>query len=201
MVGPGEGARQAFLLRLHPGQQLTEKCGDRAVGTGGLRAGEASGHQPKDPLLCRKCREKREELRAFEDNWARGAFVRSCIHLLREMDRGSHFFYALEKMRGGKKHVTCLLAEDGTTLTEPVEMCGRAQAFYASLFSPDLTDPGACRVLWEELPMVSVSDRDRLEFPLTLAEFSEALRRMPTYKSPGMIVSSTVCFGTSSAQT
>ncbi|CAM2096344.1 unnamed protein product [Caretta caretta] len=34
--------------------------------------------------------------------------------------------------------------------------------------------------------MVSASDRDRLEFSLTLAEFSEALRHMPTNKSPGM---------------
>ncbi|CAM2118646.1 unnamed protein product [Caretta caretta] len=102
------------------------------------------------------------------------------------MDRGSRFLYALEKMRGDKKHVTCLMAEDGTPLTELAEMCGRARAFYASLFSPDLTDPSACRVLWEELPRVSASDRDRLELPLTLAEFSEALRRMPTNKSPGM---------------
>ncbi|CAM4585855.1 unnamed protein product [Lepidochelys kempii] len=65
-------------------------------------------------------------------------------------------------------------------------MCGRAHAFYASLFSPDPTDPSACRVLWEELPMVNASDRDQLELPLTLAEFSEALCRMPTNKSPGM---------------
>ncbi|CAM4592140.1 unnamed protein product [Caretta caretta] len=101
------------------------------------------------------------------------------------MDHGSRFFYALEKMRGAKKHITCLLAEDDTPLTEPAEMCGRARAFYTSLFSPDPTDPSVCRVLWEELPTVSASDRDRLELPLTLAEFSEALRRMPT-KSPGM---------------
>ncbi|CAM2098156.1 unnamed protein product [Caretta caretta] len=163
-----------------------EKCGDRAVGTGGLRAGEASGHQPRGPLLCGACREKWEELQAFKDHRARGAFVRSRIRLLCEMDRGSRFFYALEKMRGAKKHVTCLLAEDGTPLTEPVEMCGRAPDFYASLFSPDQIDPGACRVLWEQLPTVSASDRDQLELPLTLAEFSEALRRMPTNKSPGM---------------
>ncbi|CAM2100524.1 unnamed protein product [Caretta caretta] len=77
---------------------------------------------PEDPLLCRACREKWEELRALEDHRARGAFVRSRIHLLREMDCGSHFFYALEKTRGAKKHITCLLAEDGTPLTEPVEM-------------------------------------------------------------------------------
>ncbi|CAM2099406.1 unnamed protein product [Caretta caretta] len=69
---------------------------------------------------------------------------------------------------------------------EPAEMCGRARTFYTSLFSPDLTDPSACRVLWEEFPKVSASDRDRLEMPLALAEFLEALRRMPTNKSPGM---------------
>ncbi|CAM4490618.1 unnamed protein product [Caretta caretta] len=102
------------------------------------------------------------------------------------MDCGSHFFCALEKTRGAKKHITCLLAEDGTPLTEPAEMCRRARAFYASLFSPDPIDPGACRVLWEELPTVSTSDRDRLELPFTLAEFSEALCHMPTNKSPGM---------------
>ncbi|CAM2094788.1 unnamed protein product [Caretta caretta] len=141
---------------------------------------------PEDPSLCGACREKREELRALEDHRARGAFVRSRIRLLREMDRGSRFFYALEKTRGAKKHVTCLLAEDGTPLTDPEEMCGRARDFYTSLFSPDPTDPDACEVLWEELPTVSMGDRDRLELPLTLAEFSEALRRMPTNKSPGM---------------
>ncbi|CAM2112028.1 unnamed protein product [Caretta caretta] len=140
---------------------------------------------PEDPSLCGACREKQEELWALEDHWARGAFVRSCICLLREMDRGSRFFYALEKTRGAKKPRWHPLL-DGTPFMDQVEMCGRARDFYTSLFFPDLTNPGACRVLWEELPMVSLGDRDRLELPLTLAEFSEALRRMPTNKSPGM---------------
>ncbi|CAM2118680.1 unnamed protein product [Caretta caretta] len=108
---------------------------------------------PEDPSLCGACREKREELRALKDHQARGAFVRSRIRLLREMDRSSRFFYALEKKRGAKKHITCLLAEDGTPITDPAEMCGRARAFYAGLFSPDLTNPNSCRVLWDELPM------------------------------------------------
>ncbi|CAM2102693.1 unnamed protein product [Caretta caretta] len=141
---------------------------------------------PEDPSLCGACWEKREELWALKDNWAWGAFVRSLIHLLREMDRGSHFFYAVEKSGGAKKHMTCLLAEDGTSLTIPAEMCGRARAFYAGLFSPEPTDPDACRVLWDGLPMVSMGDRDWLELPLILTKFLEALHRMPTNKSLGM---------------
>ncbi|CAM2099616.1 unnamed protein product [Caretta caretta] len=37
---------------------------------------------PEDPSLCGACREKPEELRAPEDHWARGAFIRSRIRLL-----------------------------------------------------------------------------------------------------------------------
>ncbi|CAM5096507.1 unnamed protein product [Natator depressus] len=141
---------------------------------------------PEDPSLCGTCWEKREELRALDNYQARGAFVRSCIRLLQEMDRGSCFFYALEKRRGAKKHVTCLLAEDGAPLTDPAEMCDRAMTFYPHLFSPDLTDPTACRVLWDRLPMVGTGDRDRQGLPLSLAEFSEALCHMLANKSPGM---------------
>ncbi|CAM2098194.1 unnamed protein product [Caretta caretta] len=68
------------------------------------------------------------------------------------MDHGSRIFYALQKRRGAKKHVTCLLAEDGTPLTDPEKMRRRARAFYANLFSPDLTDADAHRVLWTKLP-------------------------------------------------
>ncbi|CAM2097047.1 unnamed protein product [Caretta caretta] len=67
---------------------------------------------PEDLFLCGACWEKQEALQALEDHRARAAFVRSHIRLLREMDHGSRFFYALEKTRGAKKHVTCLLAED-----------------------------------------------------------------------------------------
>ncbi|CAM2113357.1 unnamed protein product [Caretta caretta] len=77
---------------------------------------------PEDPPLCGACREKWEELWAFKEHRSLGTFVRSRISLLREMDRGSRFFYALEKRRGAKKHVTCLLTEDGTPLIDPVEM-------------------------------------------------------------------------------
>ncbi|CAM2098309.1 unnamed protein product [Caretta caretta] len=69
------------------------------------------------------------------------------------MDHDSHFFYAMEKRRGAKKHVTCLLVEDGTPLTDLEEMCGRARAFYANLFSPDPTDADAHarRVLYTDM--------------------------------------------------
>ncbi|CAM2113491.1 unnamed protein product [Caretta caretta] len=102
------------------------------------------------------------------------------------MDRGSCFFYALEKKRGTEKQITCLLAEDSASLIDLEKMSGRARVFYTNLFSLDPTDTDACRVLWKEIPTISAGDQDQLELPLTLAEFSEALCLMPTNKSPSM---------------
>ncbi|CAM2103817.1 unnamed protein product [Caretta caretta] len=65
-------------------------------------------------------------------------------------------------------------------------MCGRARAFYAGLFSPDPTDAEACRMLWTEIPTVSVGDRDRLELPLSLWLSSQKPSIASTNKSPGM---------------
>ncbi|CAM2105965.1 unnamed protein product [Caretta caretta] len=70
------------------------------------------------------------------------------------MNIGSCFFCALEEKRDSKKHITCLLAEESTPLTNSVEMWGRARISYASLFSLNLTNVDACGVLWNELPMV-----------------------------------------------
>ncbi|CAM2110698.1 unnamed protein product [Caretta caretta] len=141
----------------------------------------------EDPPLCEACREKREELQALKDHRARGTFVQSHIHLLWKMDHGSCFFYTLEKRRG-PRNTSPVFWQRTAPPSRIRRRCagGLGPEFYAGFFSPDPTDPGACGVLWEELPTVSVGDRDRLELPLTLAEFSEALRRMPTNKSPGM---------------
>ncbi|CAM2111237.1 unnamed protein product [Caretta caretta] len=130
---------------------------------------------PGDPPLCGAYREKREELSALDNLRAQGAFVRSHIHLLREMDHGSRFFYALAKKGGGQKSMfSASWQRMAPPPTDLVEMRERARTFYTGLFSPDPTDADACGVLWDGLLPVSTGDRDRLELSLTLAEFSEA---------------------------
>ncbi|MGH0177545.1 UNVERIFIED_CONTAM: hypothetical protein FKN15_075286, partial [Acipenser sinensis] len=130
--------------------------------------------------------EKKSTLRDLQLQRSRGAYVRSRIQFLREMDRGSHFFYALEKKKGDRRNITCLLADDGSLLTDPESVNERARAFYSDLFSPDPVDSDACRVLWDGLPTVGEGVREEFEGRLTLAELSGALSRMPYNKSPGI---------------
>nr|P14381.1 RecName: Full=Transposon TX1 uncharacterized 149 kDa protein; AltName: Full=ORF 2 [Xenopus laevis]AAA49976.1 ORF2 [Xenopus laevis] len=130
--------------------------------------------------------ERKEALRNMEQRQARGAFVRSRMQLLCDMDRGSRFFYALEKKKGNRKQITCLFAEDGTPLEDPEAIRDRARSFYQNLFSPDPISPDACEELWDGLPVVSERRKERLETPITLDELSQALRLMPHNKSPGL---------------
>ncbi|CAM5117866.1 unnamed protein product [Eretmochelys imbricata] len=110
-----------------------------------------------------------------------GAFIRSCNCVLQEMDHSSQLFYALEKKRGAKKHVTFLSAEDGTTLMDLEEMQKRARAFYISLSFLDPANAYACREFWDRLLTVNVGDQDQLELPLTRASawHSSPLSLMP----------------------
>ncbi|CAM2106745.1 unnamed protein product [Caretta caretta] len=100
---------------------------------------------PKDPSLCGACR---EELWALKDHRAQGAFVRSLICLLREMDRGSRFFYTLEKSRGAKKqkgdlrdlrnwHPISLLSTDYKVIAKAISL--RLGSVLADVVRPDQT--------------------------------------------------------------
>ncbi|CAM2119883.1 unnamed protein product [Caretta caretta] len=157
---------------------------------------------PEDPSLCGVCREKQEELQALEDHWARGTFVRSCIHLLREMDGVSHFFYALEKKRGAKKHITCLLAEDGTPLMDPVEITDykvivkaislQLGSVLVDMFHPDQTYTILGCTIFNNLYLVrdllELGCRDGLSFALLSLDQEMAFDRVDHGRLIGLVL-------------
>ncbi|CAM2098801.1 unnamed protein product [Caretta caretta] len=96
------------------------------------------------------------------------------------MDQGSWFFYALEKMKGVKKHVTCLLAEDGSPFTELAEITDckivakavslRLGSVLVDVIHPDQTNTVPDRSIFDNLFLVQdlleLGRRDGLSFAL-----------------------------------
>lgn len=90
--------------------------------------------------------------------------------MLHDLDRASLFFFHLEKGRRSRKPLVELLADDGSSVTDPEKISGLLRSFYGSLFSTDGFNGEAQRVLWEGLPTV---DREVFELhddPLSLEE-------------------------------
>lgn len=55
------------------------------------------------------------------------------------MDHGSYFFYALEKRRGAKKYINCLLSEECSPLMDPIELKEKVRTLFVRLFLLDPT--------------------------------------------------------------
>ncbi|XP_072896886.1 von Willebrand factor A domain-containing protein 7-like [Hemitrygon akajei] len=130
--------------------------------------------------------QEKDALRHLQLQQSRGAYVRSRIQMLQDLDRGSPFFYSLEKWREVQKQLVELLVADGSSITDPEEIIKEIRTFYRSLFSPDPSNAGACSEVWEDLAKVSPEDVARLDAPLTRKELSTALRQLQRGKSRGL---------------
>ncbi|XP_067877586.1 uncharacterized protein [Heterodontus francisci] len=74
-----------------------------------------------DPALWQAYKEK-GALRDLQLIGSRGVYVRLRIQILEDLDCASPFFYSLEKWRGVRKQLIELLADDGSSITDPTGM-------------------------------------------------------------------------------
>ena len=129
---------------------------------------------------------KKEVLRSLLLERSRGAYVRSRVQMLHELDRASPFFFSLEKGRGARKQLVELLADDGSSVTDPERINALVRSFYGSLFSAEGFSVEAQQDLWEGLPTVDRGEADLLDGPLSLEELTRALHQLRRGKSPGL---------------
>ena len=148
---------------------------------------EARLSQPDaDPALRSEYREKKGALRDLQLVRSRGAYVRSRLQFRVDLDRGSPFFYSLEKGRANRQQLLTLLADDGSPVSDPEGIRAIARDFYSDLFSPDPSSEDARRLLWEDLPQVSPEGVGRLDANITLAELTGALDGLSRGNAPGL---------------
>jgi hypothetical protein len=109
---------------------------------------------------------------------------RSCIDWLREGDHNTAFFQAKSRERAKGNHINSLYRDDGTMVTEQVDIEGEARQFYAELFiGQEVLQPEA--ILDHVLTKVKEQMNDELLKPFTAGEVQQALFMMGANKAPG----------------
>ncbi|CAM2118283.1 unnamed protein product [Caretta caretta] len=136
---------------------------------------------PKDPSLCGACREKREVLLFDPASASFGRWIAAPASSTPWRKRG-----------GAKKHITCILAEDGTPLTDPAEITDykvvtkaillRLGSVLADVIHPDQTYTIPRRTIFDNLYLVrdllELECRDGLSFTLLSLDQEKAFDRV-----------------------
>ena len=128
----------------------------------------------------------------FEIAQAKGAIKRSRAKFIESGEKNTKYFLNLEKSRQSKKIIRAVKCKNGQILIKPNEILSELRTFSKDLMTT--TDNDDFNDVYSKLetfmgdiphPILSESDKQFLEAPLTIEEFESALKGLNSDSSPG----------------
>ena len=127
-----------------------------------------------------------QELLELNENQNKGAQIRSRAKLAEDFETPNHYFFAVEKQRGEKKHISSLKVGD-KTLNTPTEINAHITQTYSGIFSQHEYDPPAAEEILQHVPnRLGEDGLDSLTTPVTKKEVEEAVRSCSKNSAPGL---------------
>ena len=133
---------------------------------------------------------KKTELQKLRENKVKGAYVRSRVQWLKEGEKPSKFFCALERSNYLEKTMKRVHKSDGQIITDQKEILTSIKDYYQNLFQNK--DTKLCETNFKEMyfynnaTILNEKDAQELEGPLLITELSNALKVMKNGKTPGI---------------
>ena len=139
----------------------------------------------KDDVLIKEINRINTELEDIEDEEIKSIIFRSKAKWVREGERNSKYFFALEKKKYLSKSMSSLLKESGELITNQAQILDEQAKFYKKLYT---TNPEIQFNLPfnENDPTISDDDRLLTELPITEAELYDACMTLKSDKTPGI---------------
>ena len=123
------------------------------------------------------------KINEYFDCQVRAAAFRSKAKWIREGEKNSKYFFALEKSNYNKKVITQLYDEQGAICNHQSKNLEIQRNFYENLYS---IDPTVNFTLKNESGVqVMEQDRDFLEGPISMGEYNDAVQQIKKAKTPG----------------
>ena len=117
------------------------------------------------------------------DEKAQGAIFRSGANYYAEGEKSTKYFFQLEKFRAGAKGMSCILLENGDTVSNPKEILKQQFSFFKKLYT---SDPDISFDYNNESNIkLSMDQQAAIEGEFTTAEVHESIFGLKRGSSPG----------------
>jgi hypothetical protein len=131
------------------------------------------------------------EIERYNEEKARGAWLRSKANWIEYGEKNSSFFLKLENRNRQIKNITTLLDEQGNSISEQNEILEAERNYYMQLYTQpqDLKENNREKVkdvfLSENIPTLSEEHKELCEAEISVDEVGRALKDLNNGKTPG----------------
>ena len=126
----------------------------------------------------------KEDLNQMEMDRARGTIFRTRSKWTVEGERNTAYFYSLEKNKYMAKNCSCIITDDGVTVTDPKAILKEQAKFYKELYTRNNQVKFTAKNCTSQ--KITKQQRDALEKDISYEEICTALKQMANGKCPGM---------------
>ena len=106
--------------------------------------------------------------------------------MINKIDKGTTFFFNLEKKNGRSKQMTHLILDNGNVIDNPEVISQHVRDYYSDLFTRKLVVKEKQQVLLSCMKQLSDEQRIMCGEPITFKELTIAMNTLVINKSPGI---------------
>ena len=140
----------------------------------------------KSKIVFENLKQCRIELESMVKEEGQGALIRSRFNILNKIDKGTSFFFDLEKKNGKSKQMTHVILENGHVVDDVVGISRCVREYYSELFSPASVMKEEQSKIVYGLKQLSEEDKKMCDVGLNFNEITVAMTSLSINKSPGM---------------
>ena len=126
----------------------------------------------------------KDQMSIYETKRAKGAMIRAKYKWYTEGETSSKYYLGLEKTKYSNKTMKILIKEDNTIVRDQRKILMEQRKFYNKLFTAN--PQVSFQLINESGKYIEKQDRDALEKPLSIEEFSQALKTLGPSRTPGI---------------
>ncbi len=127
-----------------------------------------------------------QKVEQIAENKSRGAFIRSRANYIENDEKCTKIFLQKEINNSKKKHVRCLITEQGT-FEDPKQILDKQKEYYSRLYTQNEYNEcnHDCEFFKADFPKLSDNEVQICDKKISIEELGKGLRELPNNKAPG----------------